>query len=317
MHLLAVNMATAAPLAAMWFARRGRLRGDVLASWVGGQLIRQSIIALAMGLVLGLAAGAILWLADGERLEAALRSLPYARLRDGVWELAFYFVCLAAYLPLARPAQNSRGAGTAARTAQWILVLAAVSNLAYHFPFLFSVLARLRNEAASSSIEAVSVRELLGYWKQPEYVAEFVHFLLASGATAGVGVMWLSLRLAKLNVTESEQGRIATCGARIAAVPSILQLAVGLYLLLALPERLQGALLGESLLATALFGISIVAALALMHRLVGVALGHSSRTSILQSVALLVATVLLMTSSLHAARSAAVTVMYRSGAHEP
>ena len=307
LHLLAVNTATAGPLVALWFerrGRRGRRRDDGPAGWVAGQLIRCSIAALAIGIALGLAAGATLWLTDGERLRAAVNALPYSRLRDGVWELAFYFVCVGLYLPLRMPASKASGVGVAARTAQWILVLAAASNLAYHFPFLFSALAQTRIEAESVAIVPISTSELLGRWAQPAYLAQFVHFLFASVATAGVVVMWLSLRLTKLGVVESERSRIGGYGARIAAVPSVLQLAVGMYFLFVLPEGLQGALMGDSLLATALFGTSLLVAIGLMHRLVGIALGNQGRAEIIQSIVLLVLTVFLMTASLHAARAA-------------
>ena len=44
----------------------------------------------------------------------------------------------------------------AARAAQWLLILAAASNLAYHFPFLFSTLAQMRTENAASEIDTIS-----------------------------------------------------------------------------------------------------------------------------------------------------------------
>ena len=183
------------------------------------------------------------------------------------------------------------------------MILAAASNLAYHFPFLFSTLAETRTENATSDIDRITVAELLSRWQRPAYLAQFIHFLLASVATTGVVVMLLSLRLAKLGVGQSEQWRMGIYGARIAAVPSVLQLAVGTFFLLALPSRLQGALMGDSLLATVLFGISLLISLALMHRLVGIAIGHRSRRNIVQSIVLLVATVFFMTASLHAARA--------------
>jgi hypothetical protein len=304
LHLLAVNTATAGPLVALWFDRRGRKHEDGPASWIAGQLIRHSIAALAIGIALGLAAGFMLWLADRERITAAIYALPYGRLRDGVWELAFYFVCLVLYLPLSRSALRKDATGVFARIGQWILVLAAVSNLAYHFPFLFSVLSQTRTASSDDTNHVISVAEMLSHWKQSAFIAQFVHFLLASVATAGVVVMCLSMRLEKLGVDESDQWRIGIYGARIAAVPSVLQLAVGTYFLLSLPQGLQGALMGDSLLATSLFGVSLLAALALMHRLVGISLGLRSRASVVQSAVLLIVTVMLMTASLHAARSA-------------
>ncbi|MCG8583440.1 MAG: hypothetical protein MI757_01855 [Pirellulales bacterium] len=305
-HLAAVNLATAGPLVALWFARRGRIREDGPAGWMAGQLIRRSIAALAIGIGLGLAAGVTLWLYDSARLEAAIRALPYARLRDGVWELGFYFLCLMPYLPLCRPARRLDGVGVAARVTQWILVLAATSNLAYHFPFLFTTLAETRTAASTSEIAPVTVAEMLARWKDPAFLAQFVHFMFACVAVAGAAVMWLSLRLAKLGVEQSEQQRIAVYGARIAAVPSVLQLAVGIYFLLVLPDGLQSALMGESILATMVFGVSLLTALALMHRLVSLAMGNCNRSAVVQTIVLLLVTITLMTGALHAARNSAM-----------
>ena len=301
-HLLAMNVATAGPIVALWFQRRGRKREDGPASWVADQLVRHSMLALAVGIGLGLAAGAVLYGADGQRLRAAIGALPYGRLWWGVWELAFYFLCMALYLVLQSTAQRNSTAGVVARTMQWVLVWSAVTNLAYHFPLLFSVLAQLRSSATSADIAPIGTSELLKQWMQPRNLAMFIHFLMASVATSGVLVMFLGLRLGKIEANQPAQWRIGHYGARIALVPTLLQLVGGVYLLFVLPQNLQDAMMGDNLVATSLFVVSVLVALALMHCLAGVALGQRSRASMIQAGILLVVTVLLMTASLHAAR---------------
>ena len=303
MHLLAINVATAGPMVALWFQRRGRKCEDGPASWVADQLARFSMLALVVGIGLGLSAGVVMYFADGDRMRAAIHALPYGRLWWGVWELAFYFLCMALYLVIQPSARRDGTGGAVARTMQWILVWAAVANLAYHFPLLFSTLATMRSSASSDVIDPISTRELLRQWGQPMNVAMIMHFLLASVAVTGIAVMWIGLKLGKVQASQSAQWRIGLYGARIALVPTVLQLLAGVYLLFSLPQSMQSAFMGDNLTATGLFGVSLLVALGLMHRLAGVALGQRSRASMVQSGALMAITVLLMTAALHAARA--------------
>src|ERR1700710_2313970 len=65
-HLLAANVAAAAPLVCLALDVRDT-RGDHLAGDVGRWLLRMSLAGLAVALALGGGALAILWLSDWER----------------------------------------------------------------------------------------------------------------------------------------------------------------------------------------------------------------------------------------------------------
>lgn len=131
-----------------------------------------------------------------------------------------------------------------------------------------------------------------------------VHVLLASVATTGVMMMGFALRLARQNEEAAQAETVAKWGARIALVPSIAQLLVGLYVLFHLPPQIQKQFMGGNMLTTGLFAVSVVAALALMHSLAAVALGDVQRKTIIRAMELLVLTVLLMSAALHTARKA-------------
>ena len=75
-------------------------------------------------------------------------------------------------------------------------------------------------------------------------------------------------------------------GGRVARVPTVLQLVVGMLVLLALPERGRDGLLGGDRVGTLLFGLSIVAAIVLMHRLANIAAGDVQRSNLIMSMAL-------------------------------
>ena len=84
--------------------------------------------------------------------------------------------------------------------------------------------------------------------------------------------------------------------------PTLLQLPVGVWVLLALPEPIKGALMGGDLPASGLLGIAIFAALGLMHQLSAVALGDTGRKSLLQAMGMMVLVVFLMSATLERVR---------------
>ncbi len=90
--------------------------------------------------------------------------------------------------------------------------------------------------------------------------------------------------------------------ARICLIATMLQIPVGLWVLFELPAAVQSQILGESMLATGLFGLSVVSALGLMHYLSRIALGDAGAGVPCRATALLIATVLLMASALQSAQ---------------
>lgn len=271
-HLLAVNVASAGPLACLWLYWRER-RGDSLAGHVGRALARQSGMALAIGMVLGLAAMAILWRDPDGHYARAMDQLPVSRVWFGVAELAFYFACVEAFCWFWRPLDDSakkRRPRWFSTVGWWMLPLLASTNLAYHFPTLFGVVA------------VASTRE--GEWAQstgfrlamldPEVLSRTLHHTLASFAVTGLAISANAWRLTRFADSEGGGKAWSRRGARLALIPTLAQFAAGAYVLGAMPTVSLDALLGENVLATVLFACSLIATLWLLHLLSAMSLGN-------------------------------------------
>ena len=92
--------------------------------------------------------------------------------------------------------------------------------------------------------------------------------------------------------------RLATWGARIALVPTLLQVASGVWLLVELDPVAQGRLLGGDVASSLVFAGGVASALWLMHRLANAAMGAVDRKSIQVTLCLLAALVVFMTATL-------------------
>jgi hypothetical protein len=296
-HLLAVDIAMAGPLLAVWLrwrARRGSatLAGarDLSVDLLGRRMAAWSLASAALGVALGIVALLLVPQAEAAPYSRALGRLTATRWWFVAAEVVFYFVTLGAYFLLWR------------RMDRWpilhgALAVVAATDLIYHFPPLFAVVSTL---SLRPNLWGVPLDHAL-YWRlllEGDTLSRVVHDWLAAWAVGGVAVMLLSLR--------SEAGAdpvgVRWRGARISLVVSLVQLPVGVWVVCQLPPVVQSQLLGEDMGSTVLFGASIVAALGLMHHLAMVALGDSRRGATVRAAGLTVATVLLMVAALHRAR---------------
>jgi hypothetical protein len=317
-HLLTVNLAGAAPLVCLWLDWRAVRRDDAAAAELGRWLVRQSLVWLTAGIVLGLATLGLIWLVDWQRFAAAAGRVPPARYWYGVAELAFYFVCMGGYMALWRD-----GATVPSWRRTWgrrCLGALAGTNLLYHFPPLFAVIGAYASRPNAGD-QTLNFRAAM---IDPEVLAHTLHHILSSFAVVGVAMMGHALARARARrrtlsaasvdavLAESDEvadaRRMAVWGGRVALVPTLLQLLAGTFVLLTLPAPMRDRLLGQNLLATILFAASLVAALALMHRLAAVAMGDAQQREIIGSMVLLVVVVLLMVGTLQRARKPAVTL---------
>jgi hypothetical protein len=294
-HLLAANLAGAAPLVCIWLDVRETRRSDLLAGELGRYLIRQSIVWLTAGLALGGSTLAVVWAAQWEPFYETASRIPAARFWWAVPELAFYFYCVAMYL------RWWAGPGTSAAwrvVMRRVLGVLAATSLLYHFPLLFTVIGVYSTRVAVDPGMLNFRRAML----DPEVLSQFAHHVLASFAIVGVAIMGFSLRLGRQGRPAEEVQRVATWGGRVALVPTVLQLVVGMLVLLALPARARDGLLGGDNVGTLLFGLSIVAAIVLMHRLASIAAGDVERKNLIGSMALLVLIVVAMVGTRQRAR---------------
>ena len=282
-HLLCVSLASAGPLVAIGFQCYSH-RGS-LAARMGCRLAWLSCAALLIGALLGLAVGLALWNPD---YAAAVRRLE-GRVFFGIVELVFSFALLVVYAVW----WNRPPGTTGLRVVHGALALLAGTNLLYHFPFLFVVISDLvsTGNAQGAAIDGAAFRGLLveGY-----VLVRVIHFALAAFVVTGVTIIGIAWDAAKVNAADMRAG---VWGARIAIIPGLLQVPVGLWMLGQMPAVAQQRVLGSDGLAVALLFLSVASALWLLHQLSALAMGEFSPGLIKRTLVLTTLLVIMMTGA--------------------
>jgi hypothetical protein len=307
-HLLAADLAMAGPLVSLWLEWRERRHGERLPGQVGRGLAWWSIGALALGVALGLLAVVVLPRVEPAAYREVFGRVPASRWWYAAGEVAFSLVCMALYAGLWNWAWFARH-----RWWHRLLAVLAATNLMYHFPPLFTMISTLsmRPDLRGRVLDVDLYRKLL---LDGETLSRVVHHWLAGVTVAAVAAMllgaggWACGERGRTGLgTGESEGEVRRAGlvraaARVALGATMLQIAVGVWVLLAMPSAMQSQLLGEDWIATALFGISIIAALGLMHYLSIVSLGGTSRSAVYRAAFVLAIVVFLMVATLHRAR---------------
>jgi hypothetical protein len=264
----------------------------------------------------------MLWNAD-RSYWTALHRVPAHRWWFFGGELVFYLVCMIAYVWLwdathldasaaadadasLRHGESSIGE-TRPRGRWWhrLLAILASTNVLYHFPPLFTMLALMstRPELAEAALD----RSLyLSLFTDAETLARVTHHWLASITTAGVALLLLASRCRPRTQPDAHTESIdrpATFAARVALLATALQLPAGIWLLLASPAKAQSQLLGGDMATTALFATAIFAMVLLLQSLATAAFGDNSRSTAIRTAALLLAVLLMMSFVLHRTRA--------------
>jgi hypothetical protein len=285
LHLMCVNVAAAGPLVCVWLDWRAA--SDDLARRAGRFLAISSIALLLVGGGLGIAIAGLLW---NDAYHDLMHAFSY-KIVWGAWELLFSVVLMAVYAVVVAIAPARRIGWRLLRAS--IAVLAA-TNLLYHFPTLFIAISEVGAGYLDGPprIDAAAFRQMMA---ESSVLARSVHFWLASIAVTGITLVAYARWLQRSEDEMTNGGRLATWGARIALVPTLLQILVGVWLLSVLPASMQQRMLGEDLMAASLLGLSIIAALWLMHQLSAVAMGDTKPKSLNIAILLMCSVVLLMT----------------------
>jgi hypothetical protein len=292
-HLLAVNLAGAGPLLAAWIDWRGARHDEPhVATAAARTLMWWSIAAAVVGMSLGGVALAIFVYSPPHTHERYWRSAELEITETRWWflgaEIVFYFVCTIAAAVIWRRADRL----------VWvrrILAIAAGTNLLYHFPALFTILAIMfeRRDHRGWPLD----REL--YWHfllQAETIARVLHVWLASLAVAGLSLCWIGARSAPADSMASP--RVSVKGAWVSLGATLLQIPVGVWLLTVLPEGRTQRILSSA----PIFWPAIFVALVLMHQLAMLSIGDLSRRRLSTATLLLIVVVLLMTATLYSSR---------------
>ncbi len=185
-HLLAVDLAAAGPLMAIWLEWRATRHGDALASEIGRRVAIWSLATAVIGVGLGL-----LTIVALPKLEPEAYRQAFGRVTPYLWwsvvgELAFYLVCIAAYIFFW---QRWRGH----RFWHRALAVLAATNLLYHFPTLFTIISALsmRPQLSDLPLDGPLFRKML---LDVEVISRVAHHWLAAVAVAGTFAMWLATR---------------------------------------------------------------------------------------------------------------------------
>ena len=285
MHLLCVNVAAAGPLVCLWLEWK-EAGEDELAGRVGRFLAWASLAFLVAGGLLGLVIGILLW---DDAYRVVLQRFP-ARIRYGIWELLFSFALMllhSLWWGWARRPSSAHRVGRA------LLPLLSGTNLMYHFPFLFVII----SDVAGGFVSPESTfRQLI---VDGSVAARVIHFAMAAFAVTGTTLIVATLGRSLGQLSEADGARVATWGARLALVPTVLQIPIGVWVLSELPTVAQQRLLGGDPAGTALLLISILSTVWLMHQLSALALGgEDGRRERIKVVVTMLATVILMTGVL-------------------
>jgi len=283
-HLLAMNVGIAAPLLCIWLHIRANRKSDRVAGHVGQRTAWASVLMLVGGFVLGLMQLGLLWLAGDEAYFETLSHFDTARYAMILGEFAFSVALLALYAALWK------------KLGKWtylhgLIAFVAVTNLFYHFPPLMTALRTVDEAAPKAYLDTPLVRHL-------EVLVTSLHVWLASIAVAGVYVMGVAMRQLPDDATREAASRIVRTGAWVAFLPTVAQLGVGIWLVIAIDETAVKMIMGQNAVATGLFVLAFLASLALMHMLASVAFGKIARSSIIRAMATLTIVVVLMTALL-------------------
>ena len=299
LHLAAVHAASTLPLVCCLMMWRAARRGDADESNLGKRLAGWSIGLLAIGVALGMLILGILWHVGRREIFTAAQYLPPHKLEFAVIELVFSVACIAGYIAIWNSAFHGGGWR---RIAHHLLAIAAATNLIYHFPPLFLALRRLTT--ISGPLAQPQFRALIF---EPRILSMWLHHTLAGFAAAGVWTMVVARR-------QNPSG--IAWGARIALVATLVQIPIGLWVLLALPEN--DALLGGDAITTGLLAAGIAVALGLLHNLAAAAIGETNRATVWRCAALLLTVMLLMSAANHRVRPQASSLTPQASApHVP
>ena len=293
-HLMCMNVACGSPLVALWLEWKDR-RGDAIAPQAARYLGASAVIALLVGLVLGLLVGWLKWTPDYAEI---WRVQLAGKLRMGIYELLVSGGLLVVYWIWRSWAVLPSRWSYVGRS---IILLTAATNLLYHFPPILIVAGKLADRGFPADVEVPNhvliAKEFRRLIVVDEIPALTVHFALASVAMAGIMLLGLALRRQKSDGDPRGMKRIAAWGSWSALLATGLQLVVGLWLLATTPPDSQALLTGSAWLPSLLFVGSLFLVAWLLRELSNIALAEPTRGSLIRAMIAMTFVILLMTAA--------------------
>ena len=286
LHVICVSLASVGPLLAAW-CDVGRGRTTPAAPVAGRFIASVALWGLVIGSLLGLLLGYLGW---SDSFRVALKLLR----RKLEWGGVEWLFSLALLIVVAVWWRKQAAPGTGGRWIRALLGVLAGTNLLYHFTFLFFILEQVERYPVADSIDPAAFRE---YMVQGRTLAHVAHFTLAAIVLCGTAWIYAAWRYrdeASSGAEGTTAKHLATWGGRVAAVPAVLQLPVGFWLVFEIPKREQQAMMGHDMIVTVAFMLAVVLSLWMMHLLASSALGKASPKRWRITVIVVLVVVLLM-----------------------
>jgi hypothetical protein len=304
LHHMTAGVGATAPLIAAWLRLLEYRSSDPRAGRIGRTLARLSLLASLLAVAIGTFMLAVHWFAADGSYRGALGRVAVGRYSLALGELTFYFATMAAYLLLwqrlnRRPYLHGS------------LALLASMNLLYHIPPFMVMLALLasRPELAEVTLNRTLYRTL---WADPEVASRVVHWWIASFAMAAVAHAHVASQEASSNRTGTgDANRLVAWGARAAILAVVLQVATGIWVLLAIAPQARAALTGSDAWATMFLLTGIGLMFVLIQQLMPTALGEPVAGIARRAAGLMLTVLILMTAASHRVRGMPTETLQR------
>lgn len=295
-HLLMVNIASAAPIFCIYLERRAS-RSDDFANRLGIQIAKTAVAMLVFGSILGLTIGLLGWL-QGRTLYVEVLPRFSWKILWGIAEIFFSLICMGIYIAMWRQTVRERRHVFLHRT----LAVLAASNLLYHFPPLFGVMTYVA-ENANQFENSISVSVFRGLAYSQNVFPMTVHFCLAAFSVSGIFVMARAKALKSTSEADEESCRSIYRGsARVALAATAFQVIVGTWVLLSTDPWQQHQLLGGNLFATTALLTSVLLTFGLGHLLGTASFGIPDAPTVRRLISIVVLIVFLMTLAQRSSR---------------
>ena len=249
-HLIMVSVASGAPIAVCWTIWRPK--GSFELS-ISGPILKMACWCLMVGALFGVGYGTLVW--DGVFSKSL--EVTGSRVTYGIIEFFFSLAIFGAIWY--RVDRKSYAPGKTERIAFSILLFAAATNLLYHFPVYFGVIAQLKTEVhdASDVLSSSDFREIAF---SSGVLLSALHFLMAIFIISLHSVIYVALN--RENRDSVSPWTIRSFIA-ISAFLVISQVASGLAAYGVMPELQQLAITTHDWEATTVFLLAIGAVLVL------------------------------------------------------
>lgn len=282
-HLYLVAVSATGPILVAW-CDFFRSPGDETANRGARWLSMISWLFLIVGSLIGVLSGVLVWSDEFRQVLGRLHS----KIHWGGAELCFS-VALSGIVAFWW--RRNPGATGMRRRLRGFLGLLSGTNLLYHFSLLFFVMKSPDVVGGEGPINAALFRE---YMSQGLVLSKTVHFVMV--AFILVGMTWIAAGATWLRYNKDDQvaSRLAIWGGRVALVPAVLQLLVGIWVVTQMAPLQMKAIMGADAKTTAAFVLSFLLSMWLMHLLAKIALGKANRRKMHMSIIVTMVILMLM-----------------------